>query len=52
MKTPKAKAKPCHCDGYWFPHRVGGGKCKYERHGVFKGGGIVQLPNPVGDYPF
>lgn len=27
----KIKIKPCWCDGYWFPHRKTGGRCKFNR---------------------
>lgn len=33
---PRTKPMPCWCDGYWFPHRVSGGCCKYVEHGIPK----------------
>ena len=24
------KTRPCNCDGYWFPHRKGGGYCIFN----------------------
>lgn len=24
------RPRPCHCIGYWFPHRRGGGACEHS----------------------
>lgn len=29
--------KPCQCDGYHYPHRVGSALCKYDSNGVYRG---------------
>ena len=36
MKTKKPKKwqrpRPCWCEGYWFPHRLGGGACHHNKN--------------------
>lgn len=53
--TSTKKPKPCHCDGYWFPHRLSSGKCKYDKHNKSKWQSLEETPEPIETinlYPF
>jgi hypothetical protein len=30
MTKWRKRPKPCHCGGYWFPHRKGSGACEHN----------------------
>jgi len=36
VSTKDKKGRPiCHCGGYWFPHRKGGGACDHSKTQLF-----------------